>query len=253
MVKPANAQSIPTPSAPDFSVTYVSSTYFLNSTDPYTGANKIDTYLNNSIVVTIQNQPSVYENLSFYYNVQEKGHFGDQWNSFPTHLETGYPASSSEFTVVEIGFESDNGSYSPDKIQDNIPSGGQVDFQVEALLGYYNTVPNYPPGSNIQFGTTQVFEGESSGWSNTETITIANGSTSTSISLSTTPNPMPTLTSTTNSTSPTPISTPISATITSTSSPAVPELSWWVIVPLLLSLLSVVVILSYRKTTKLKQ
>jgi hypothetical protein len=52
-----------------------------------------------------------------------------------------------------------------------IPSGGQVDFQVQAIAGYitriYGTpVPPWPESYH------DVFTGEASGWSNTQTIAI---------------------------------------------------------------------------------
>jgi hypothetical protein len=214
MAKPAFAQSIPTPSVPEFSVTYVPSTYYVVSTDPYTGANVTDTYLNNTIEVVIKNQPfSPLEHangttLSLYYNVEEKGHFSDQWTVYPL-FPTAYPASSSDYTVMSFEFF---GNYSFDEplTLGDVPAGGQVDFQVEALIGYYTSVPYYPPGdTEFPEGTTQVFTGETSSWSNTQTITIANGSTSTSISPSTTSNPTPTPLSSNSTLTPTPTLTPM--------------------------------------------
>lgn len=78
------------------------------------------------------------------------------------------------------------------------PNAIEIGFQVEALIGYYNS--------------NNVFVGQSSGWSNTQTVNIPASSTS----------PTPTLT--------------------------VPELSRLVIVPLLLSLFSVAVLIRHGKT-----
>jgi hypothetical protein len=89
-------------------------------------------------------------------------------------------------------------------------SFGQMDFQVEAAVGgIYRISP--------QFASGYEFRGVTSGWSDTQTVTIPASSTSAS------PSPTP------------------------TSTPVVPELSWLVIVPLLLSMLSVAVIIRHRK------
>jgi hypothetical protein len=57
-----------------------------------------------------------------------------------------------------------------------VPSGGQIDFQVQAIAGYVTTIQGgfVPP-----FGYTgyDVFTGEKSGWSNTQTITISESQT----------------------------------------------------------------------------
>jgi hypothetical protein len=56
-----------------------------------------------------------------------------------------------------------------------LPYEGQVDFQIEALIGYEQgivTVPGAP-------GTARVITGETSGWSETQTLTITEGQTPT--------------------------------------------------------------------------
>lgn len=51
--------------------------------------------------------------------------------------------------------------------------GSQVDFQVESLVGYYTQVMASPvPG--FRNSDYYVFNGQSSGWSDTQTITIPN-------------------------------------------------------------------------------
>ncbi|NLB55065.1 MAG: hypothetical protein GX811_04755 [Lentisphaerae bacterium] len=57
----------------------------------------------------------------------------------------------------------------------NIPLGGQVDFQVEAMVGWVSRVDN--PDAASQFGRyIWQFTGENSGWSSTQTITIGENS-----------------------------------------------------------------------------
>ena len=156
--------------------------------------------------------------MSLYYTIEAKGHFGDEWKQYPTNLETGYPASSSDYTVLAFGFSSENETYKYDAVLDVVPSGGQVDFQMQAIIGYYTTVPNYIAGHSIPVGTKQVFTGETSKWSNSQTISIPDGS----VSISTSPN----------------------QTNTPTPSPTVPEFPTLIILPLfaLATLLSIVLV-----------
>ena len=165
MVKPACAQSIPTPSVPEFSLKLIPSLYKVTNTNPYTGVNNTQQIDNNTIDVVINNQPfAPYSNIQLYYNVQVKGHFenNEQWTqvtNFPTQ-------SNSEYTILSVP-------------ANNYPAGSELDFRVEASIGYFTTVPYYPPGdTEIPYGTTQVFNGTESGWSNTQTLTIPASSTS---------------------------------------------------------------------------
>ena len=113
----------------------------------------------------------------------------------------------------------------------NIPPAGQIDFQAQAIIAYESNDVSI-------IGSHWALHGQSGGWSNIETISIPDGS----VSITPFINPTPTQTS---PTSPFPTTTSIS-TSTSTSSsptptPTVPEFSWLVIVPLLLSVFSVAV------------
>jgi hypothetical protein len=175
---------IPTPSVPEFTVKYVNSSYEVPtsySTDPYTGQNVTHPsyYVDNeSIVVTIKNQPFVSFmdtvngepwNISLFYNIEMKGHYAENWtDQYPEDpWYPWYPANSnSNYTIISNTY----GNYS---ILGDIPSGAQVDFQVEALIGYIDR-----DFSHGFFDAPYVFNGQTSGWSNTQTITI--GSTSTS-------------------------------------------------------------------------
>jgi len=57
----------------------------------------------------------------------------------------------------------------PSKKVGILPTSGQVDFQVEAMIGYRIRSWKYIAGEQM---LPYVFEGEKSGWSNTQTITI---------------------------------------------------------------------------------
>lgn len=249
-VKPTGAQTIPIPSVPQFTVQYVVYTYYIAPTytiNPYTGQNVTASsgaqMQNQTIQFTVINQPfTPYTNsngsyIGLYYNFRCKGHFGTQWTYFPFaqtqkgtwqstwrydelgNMTPEYPATSSQYTTVAIGLPFLN-------LQNNA-QGGQVDFQVQALIGDIE-----PINSGVISGEgIYSFTGQSSDWSNNQTITIDYNSNST-ISTQSTPSP----TSTTTTLSPTP-----------TSSPTVPELSLLTVIPLLVGVLFVAVKLRHWK------
>ena len=115
--------------------------------------------------VTIKNQPlTPYENGSYptlYYMFRFKDHNTEEgfWNYDPIYFVLpstygGYhKASDSEFTEVSLSLEGHQ-----------FPSG-QIDIQAIALIGN-----QYP--TNMQNGTVYGFEGETSDWSNYQTLTI---------------------------------------------------------------------------------
>ena len=143
IVGSTSAQSISKPSSPDFTAKVVA----------------------NTIEATIKNQPlTPYENGSYpslYYMFRFKDHDAmiGFWNYDPPYFVLPstyggyYKASDSDFSVVSLSLESPH-----------FPSG-QIDIQAIALVGN-----QYP--TNMQNGTVYGFEGEISGWSNTQTLTI---------------------------------------------------------------------------------
>ena len=211
---------IPTPTVPEFTVQWqnlsyqVPTTYTTNS---YTGQNVTNPgyYVDNSsIVLTITNQPFVSFidtiggspwNISLFYNIQEKGTYEETWHNIT--YSGGQPrATSDQYTVLTYPVR--HYSNAPDEyplgdISVQIPEGGQIDFRVQAMIGYFHkwAIPLSP----------WVFEGQTSGWSSTQTITVSS-----------------------NASSPTPI-------------PTVPELPWTYILPLLVLLLFTGAKLRHRK------
>lgn len=197
MVESAFAQSILKPSVPEFTLKYIHNSYDVAPTygiDPYTGKNVVTQagyhVENKSIEITIRNQPFTLIKVDnehyadFFYNISYKGHYGEDWQYYSYDLNTEWflRQSDSEYTVISFK---------------QIPSDGQIDFRVQAQIGYFTYY--YMPWKVYDF------TGETSGWSNTQTITISDGSTST-----TTPNP-------TSSSNPT-----ITPTLTPTSTPTSP-------------------------------
>ena len=225
LVKPTTAQSIPKPSVPEFTVKYVDYSYDVPLTygiDQYTGKNvtisegyHVD---NRSIEFTIKNQQftpytdSNGNSIKVYYNFRFKGNYGDVWTYYPLDSNgrsvfhyggifvevtpTAYAASNSTYTVLLLRSSLLGAGYGQ-----TLPDGVQVNFQVQALVGYF--VVN-------EYGYF-ILTGESSDWSSTQTVTI--GETSTS------PNPTQ---SPTNTISPTP-------------TPTIPEYTVVAILPLLLA------------------
>jgi len=200
-----DVSGIPKPSVPEFTLRYIDLSYDVPPTygiDPYTGKNVVTQAAyhiqNKSIVVTIKNQPFVsYRNennsvVGLFYSVRLKGHFQDSYGE--PSSESYIYRSDSDYTSVYCGLNGNNGTapFTGDFWLGGIeiPAGGQVDFQVKALIGYYTRVYGefVPP-----FGQSyhDVFTGESSGWSNTQTLIIGESQTPTP-SPATTPAPTPT-------------------------------------------------------------
>jgi hypothetical protein len=260
VVNPANAQSIPKPSVPEFTLQYVDHSYDVPPTygiDSYTGHNimvqdgyhiqnkSIDVILSNPHFTPFEN--GKVNNLAIWYDVRWKGHFGTYWQD--TNRSTYLLASNcgfvqnendlqlvspdAPFTILPIGFNNNNGTaYTSNNdlahysfFMNDFSLDGKVDFQVQAFIGYYTTQQSAPDPMFGRTNTIYFFHGESSGWSNTQTISIPDGKVTTS--------------ELTNS--------------TVTSTPTAPELSWLAIVPLLLSIFVVAVVVRHRKTAYLKQ
>lgn len=194
MVSSVFAQSIPKPSVPEFTVELVDSSYDVPTTyeiNPYTGENV--TYegyhvKSTSIQVKIENQPftpserqdlneAFNRTIYFFYNIRIKGYYTNNWIELYNPSD-GYPQwSGSQYTVFSYIWGGDAGTLMGSKSV-NLPAGGEVDFQVEAMIGYVHR-----SGEPPWFPWT--FYGETSGWSITQAITIAESQTS--------PEPTPTL------------------------------------------------------------
>jgi hypothetical protein len=186
MVKPTSAQTPLSP--PEFTLSIVDHSYDvapIYSTDPYTGKTNTvnDGYHveKRFIEVKIKNQnPTPYSPYTVanqgvnkvYYNIRAKGHF-DAWTGNEPNSQSNLAPSDSEYTTVEFGFGKDNPGGFSIWLGDIAP-GGQVDFQVEAFTGYYQTIKkNVSDIGCWRIEENSVFtETGRSGWSNTQTITI---------------------------------------------------------------------------------
>ena len=241
MIEPAYAQSIPQLSSPQFTVKFVDRSYDVpkttwTTTDPFNGQQVTKSsggnhITNRTIDFTITNQPftpislnnrttvQIYNSILLYYSIQSKGHF-EGWVELngDERIYKLVPASTSQFTPITVVLDPTNPPYY------DIPAGGQEDFRVKAIAGYYNQ------GDDFMAPATFMNLTESE-WSNTQTITLPTGSVSIS------PNPFSTMPNYGPTSSPSPTST-------------IPELSWLAVLPLFLSVLFIAVKLKNRKTTK---
>ncbi len=169
------------PSVPEFSLTIIDESYDVppyTNTNPYSGETWITPGYhvpNFEIQISIKNQlfTSYIENgntISLFYKVSYKGHYEDTWRYWPDHsCPDHYIASDSEYTTVKISLLN----------WPELGNNDKMDFRIEARTGHYPD-PNQP----IEFSLI-----ESSGWSNTQTITVYTSNSS--------PNPTPTSTQTT--------------------------------------------------------
>ena len=226
LVNSVSAQTTPKPSVPEFTLKYVDGSYDVPTTytiDQYTGETITHQGYHVNLTVfemVIQNQLNPINDL--YYSIQVKGHYSNEWIMFFDYSE-GLPLqdSTAKETIIRMG-TLDRGVLTLQGAHKSIPipSGGKEDIQVQALVGSIGRNASAPMAPYI-------FNGVVSDWSPTQTITIPESNTL---------SPSPTFPSA----SPTP-------------TPTVPELSWLVILPLLLSLFFVVVVIRHRKTANSKK
>jgi hypothetical protein len=198
----AFAQAIPKPSVPEFNVKLIDSSYVIPETttiDPYTGqtvthpsqhveARTIEIRIKNVPFTPfeIENGSNTYS-VGFFYNVRWKGHFEEEWHEVYNPNVNGFLGRDSGIETVF----SRQGEYSSTEglklyyqgLIATFPPDAQVDFQVEAMIGYIHHVVAIPFSAD-------VFEGETSGWSATQTITISESQTLTP-SPASTPTPTP--------------------------------------------------------------
>jgi hypothetical protein len=166
MVGMANAQtppSIPAPSIPQFSAQYVGQPY-------------------NALVITIKNQPHNPSDGALYYNVRLKGNNIPENDSYDVwqypldylfQIYDTYPEQSTDSDYTNITITAQSGL---------LPLDTQTDVQVEAMLGGINRGP--------VFNSAWRFGGQTSNWSDTQTVGVPAIATSTpTITQSITPIP----------------------------------------------------------------
>jgi hypothetical protein len=203
MVESASAQSIPKPSVPEFTVRFVDNSYDVEPRyyyDPYTGKDVLAEngyhVQNKTIELKIRNQPLIsahdsYGNvLRLYYRVQNKGYFGGSWfdlhggggDYYPDYYYIGPVSPTDEYILKLYGLAGNNGTLSLQNL--DISDGGKADFRVQAFIGYVNRTKFW---GILGESHEDIFTGETSDWSNTQTLSIPDGSVSASTPSPTTP------------------------------------------------------------------
>jgi hypothetical protein len=178
VVESAFAQSIPKPSVPEFTLKFVDNSYDVPttySTDPYTGATVTHSgyhVQNRTVEVNIKNQPfTKYEAdgqiIDFYLNIRMKGNYAEDWIDIYSPSRGFLTRSESEYTKIAYSLYDNEFPF-----WENFGQSGVVDFQVEALIGSVHRIIN-GSATNILQMAPWIFEGEESGWSNTQTLTIS--------------------------------------------------------------------------------
>jgi hypothetical protein len=178
------------PLIPQFTLKIVNHTYqiaSISSTDPFTG--KITTSPGGNIDwqtldITITNQKYDGKQVNeyglysgFLYFVRYKGHYAVEWNEEPATNNFYFPYNStSQYTLASFVLNQAFEHLEEDGVPNTyvtphsfgLPAEGQVDFQVEALIGNLT--------QQISFGRPLIFTGQQSGWSSTQTLSINDGS-----------------------------------------------------------------------------
>jgi hypothetical protein len=188
MIETVFAQSISKPAVPEFTLEFIPSTYNVTTTDPYTGVNTTEQFDNNTINIIIKNPVGYsFSNMNYYlfYNVKVKGHFSEVWDALYSYSNH---SKSSEYSPNWLAVD-ENSEYTTASYPANYEPYSQLDFQVEAVTMYDGQVK---VASHL-FDFTGHYEagyvlGETSDWSDTQTITIPASQTPTS---STEPTPTP--------------------------------------------------------------
>jgi hypothetical protein len=191
MVEFAFAQSIPKPSVPQFHLKVTEHSQTLPpiyEIDQFTGKNVTlfegAYYEWRTLDFTIENQPAPTPN-NLYFNIRYKGEYSSNW-TYLYHGDTYVRAQLGQTSIIP--FLISGQPVHGDLYHLPIPAGANVDFQVEAMIGgIFRKSPEFASGYE--------FRGETSSWSNTQTITIPAASVSTS-TLNPTSSSNPTITPT---------------------------------------------------------
>jgi len=169
MVQSACA-AVPKPSVPEFTVEPVGPSFDIPPTYSFNSSSGLF-YINegyhvefSSVKLVIKNQPFTNQsNFAFlHYNVRIKPHNSPDryWQELFFAGADGYPIQTSfDYTVIPLPVEGSK------LLGTTIPTGAATDIQVEAMVGHIGR-------DNTGFPYPYVFIGETSGWSNTQTVTL---------------------------------------------------------------------------------
>ncbi len=194
----AQAQSsISKPSIPTFTLSFIDHSYDLPGRivqDGYIGPHFVPVHhdRNGTVEITIVNQPFKQyvdandHTVVLYFHVRCKGHLDSNWITYP---DPGYvEASDSQYSVFSYYFNEEYVGDHAGRVP-NIAADGKLDFQVETFIGYTTTICTSIAQRVDDYVT--YYTGETSGWSQTQTISLNDGSTSTPDAIDQTEQPTP--------------------------------------------------------------
>jgi hypothetical protein len=168
-VESVSAQPVPIPSVPQFTLEPVGPsfdippTYTFNASTGMFDTNNGHHIQYSSVKIIIKNQPfsNPSDGNNFFYNVRIRPHdYPDNyWHELFSAGSDGFPIQTlSNYTIIPLPVDGTQ------VLGVTIPTGATTDIQVEAMIGHI--------GRNNTYPYPYVFFGETSGWSNTQTITI---------------------------------------------------------------------------------
>ncbi len=174
------------PSTPEFTMHYVDYSYAVQpsyTVNQYTGqtvtSDQVYPVDNRTVEFTIKNQPftpytdSSGNHIHLYYNFHFKGTYGTEWANYPDTSHTygiysyTFPdtsASKTAYTTILIPISALTCYPAGTPV---IPSGVQLEFQLQAIEGYINS-----ESTGMMAGSFMDFAGERSDWSSTQTVTL---------------------------------------------------------------------------------
>lgn len=207
-INPADAQTIPKPSAPELTVAFVNHSYDVpptstTTTNAYTGEEIVTTkdgyhIQNDSFVLSLRGKP-ISENIivdgsgvRLFFIIQSKGRYSDNWENL-TYVGDGYLpliyTNDDGYAQKVMQLAGNNGTsytgeggYNDYEYDGFVGAqyGGQVQFRAMSVIGYIVTVQDEINPFNVRHPYHEVLVTlQSSDWSNTQTIDVpANTSTS---------------------------------------------------------------------------
>ncbi len=171
-VQSAFAQSTVKPSVPEFTVESVGPSFDIPPTYPFNSTTGLFDTNNgyhiefSAVKIIIKNQPFTNQtNLDYlYYNVRIKPHNypNSYWLELFSAGNDGFPTQTlSNYTTIPCSVEG------AQVLGNTIPIGATTDIQVEAMIGHIGRNQTMIP-----YPYPYVFFGETSGWSNTQSVTL---------------------------------------------------------------------------------
>lgn len=206
IVKPADAQTITKPSAPELTVAFANHSYDVPptttaTTNAYTGEKIVTTkdgyhIQNDSFVLSLRGKP-ISENIivdgsgvRLFFIVQSKGRYSDNWGNLTyvgdSSLQLVYTNDGYAQKVMQLAGNNGTsytgeGGYNDYEYDGFVDAqyGGQVQFRAMSVIGYIVTVQDEINPFNVRHPYHEVFVAlQSSDWSSIQTIDVpANTST----------------------------------------------------------------------------